>query len=76
MKVQITNWRLSPAEAMVQVAHSESPGLRTWIALPTHEKLALDGLKAAIKGELKKMEMVQKRVDILHDLIYQEIELD
>ena len=76
MKIQIRSFDVSPIHARVQISLDEDPGMATWIVLPTHEKLTLDGLKAAIKGELKKMDVVRKRMSIMRGLLYQEIEID
>ena len=72
MKVQIVSWEITPISAAVTV---RSEGAITKIGLPIDKVLTKESLTREIRTSLSQVEKVAKRMKLLKDLRYEEIDL-
>lgn len=73
MKVQIVNLKYSMTNAAVEV---KTPvGAIVQVGLPTNKVLTRKELVSAIQDQFNRLEEMGKRVQVVKDLMFQEIEV-
>ena len=75
MKVQIVGWEITPTRAAVIVRSVGEMGEITKVDLPMDKVLTKERLISEIKVALSQIENVTKRMRLLKDLRYEEIDL-
>ncbi len=75
MKVQIVGVFYTNTYAKVRVKLPREVNATAEIALPTHKVLTKKELVAAIGDELDALGRMRKRVQVVHDLMFQDIDI-